>query len=166
MKRLIPLLLILLLTASYYPSYKASGRNHIAVSEHLQPYYNEFVEIADKNNLEIDWSRIKSVDLVPLAHNIQGYWSRASETVMISYYYTFPMLVTLTKEEKDDLILMTLAHEIGHSQGWKHTNPDHMGLMNPSARFDMTALRGMGAEAYIVICFKAEAAKANKKPLD
>lgn len=93
-------------------------------------------------------SQINAVVLAPMARGIQGYYLRESKTVIISYGYLLPKHTT--KEEDNDLIFMTLAHEVGHSQGWKHSEAGIIGLMHPDARFDMLIIRGMGAEQFIL----------------
>ena len=110
--------------------------------------------------MNVDWSVVESIDLIPLAYNIQGYWSITAKSAMISYYFTFPRYQTLTKEEKDDFILLTLAHEIGHSQGLKHIEPDKIGLMSPHSRFELGVIRGsLGAEQFIINSYKNELTK-------
>lgn len=162
MNKLITLLFILLLTASYSPSLKPKSKTaHIEVHKELKPYMRELVRIVEENKLNVDWDKIQAVELIPLAYNIQGYWSNNASTVMISYYFTFPPYQVLTREEKDDFILLTLAHEVGHSQGLKHIDPDKIGLMSPHSKFELGVIRGsLGAEQFIINTYKNE---LNKK---
>ena len=61
MKKILLLLFTVLLTASYSPLYKAQDIEHIKVSTEIKPYFNEFVEIIEKHDLEIDWKKINSI---------------------------------------------------------------------------------------------------------
>lgn len=133
----------------------------IKVANPMKPYVLTFIDIMDNECIEIDYSKIKSVDVLPLSRGFYGIWSTVSNTVTISAYHSFPL--GATEEEKDGLLLLTLAHEIGHGLGFEHTDPLHMGLMNPSGKFDLTAIRSMGVEHYIAICYRAELKKLEQE---
>ncbi len=159
MRRIIPLALItllLLLTASSTPSLRQPTA-HIEVHEGLKPYMREMERIVEDNDLNVDWGKIEAVTLIPMRRGIQGYWSEEGSTVMLSYYFTFPPFIELTREEKDDFVLLTLAHEIGHSQGLKHIDPEKIGLMSPHSKFELGIIRGsIGAEQFIINTYKNE----------
>lgn len=156
MKNVLFTLFAFLLTVSYSPNFKASERNHIKVHPELQKHYIRFVRLAEANNLNIDWSQIEAVELIPMRTNIQGYYARHSKTVIISYYYSLPLMIKLSKQEVEDIIFLTLAHEIGHSQGLMHVEVGKMDLMHPDARYDVKVVKGMGVEQYIVNTLKAK----------
>jgi hypothetical protein len=147
------LTLALLLTAITTPLL-GQETNHIKVSPHLELHFNEIVEIVEKNGCNVDWGKIDGVGLAYLLDNIQGQWSPDIDVILISYYFEFPPDEPTTREEKDDLVLLTLAHEIGHSQGLGHIASDKIGLMSPHSRFELDAIRTVGVEQYIIDCFK------------
>ena len=157
MKRIIyiTLPLILLLLTVTTTSSLGQSTSHIKVQKELKPYFNELIEIVEKNDLDVDWGKVDAIILSPLSRGIQGYWSQDGSTIMINYLFIFPSFVELTNDEKDDFILLTLAHEVGHSQGLKHIATDKIGLMSPHSKFELGIIRGsIGAEQFIVNTFK------------
>lgn len=138
-----------------------SRYNHILVDPNLQRVFDRFIDIVDRNDLEVDWSQINGVELAPMLNGVQGFYARHSKAVIINYFFIVPTRATRT--EKDDLLLLTLAHEIGHSQGWRHIDPDKIGLMNPNGKYDLYIIRGsIGAEQYIVNTYKYKACNCFK----
>lgn len=161
MKRLIPLLLILLLTATFAPSFKAQPLHEkVVVNEQLEPFFNRFVELMEKNDIPVDYSLLSTVDLLPLYYGVQGIYSPTTKGVIINYYIQFPILQKMTRAEKDDFIFIVLAHEIGHAMGWEHIDADAIGLMNPSSKYGLSIIRGsIGADQYIINTFEAKLCK-------
>jgi len=149
MKKLI-LTFVLILTGL-----TAYTQSHVRVEAELKPFWNKFVRLMEENDIRVDYSDITAVSLVPLGTNL-GYWDSNSGTVMINMYYQLPPRGFSTEFENFDMIWLTLAHEIGHAQGWEHTDAKYMGLMNPSSHFDLRAIRGMGAKQYILNTYKAK----------
>lgn len=126
--------------------------DEVTVQKELRPIFEKFVEIVEKNNIEIDWTQINSVEALPLYVGVQGFYSSNSKTVAISHFYTFPMLVNLTDEEKRELLLLTLAHEVAHSQGFGHID-EGISLMNPSSIYHAAVVKSIGAEEFILSFF-------------
>jgi len=155
------LVLSLIILTVLFSSFYFRGRtiNHIDTSYPIDPYLNRLHDIVKENDLEVDWRKIETITIVPLRKDILGYWNADSKGILINSYFVFPRFIPLTEQEKDDYILLTLAHEIGHAQGLPHCHKDTMNLMNPSAIFDVKAIRGMGAEQYIINCYKNELGK-------
>lgn len=161
MKQLIPFLLIILLTATIAPSFKAQPPHEkVVVNEQLEPFFDRFVELMAKNDIPVDYSLLTTVDLLPLYYGVQGIYSPTTKGVVINYYIQFPVLQKLTRAEKDDFIFIVLAHEIGHAMGWKHIDAEAIGLMNPSSKHDLSIIRGsLGADQYIINTYKAKFCK-------
>jgi len=151
MKRtlVIAILSVTAFTYSYFYNFEAEGEK-MFVHTKLQPFMVELTDILEKNNVEVDWSKIQTVTLLPLKDGIQGFWSRDNSTVSINFYVQLPPFESLTAQEQDDFILLILAHEVGHSQGLVHTAADVEGLMNPTSKYDLTAIRENRVEQYIV----------------
>ncbi|WZE63634.1 hypothetical protein PANI_CDS0115 [Maribacter phage Panino] len=152
------LTLLLLLTVSPTPSFKGSARG-VEVHESLKPYFNRLVKLSKEEKLKVDWNNIESIDLAPLSTGVQGVWLPNSDVILISYYFTFPPFQVLTKEEKDDFILLCLAHEVGHSQGLKHIEKGKIGLMSMDSSKDLMVIRSLGVEQYIINTYRNELGK-------
>lgn len=155
---------MLLLTAIFLSLFHYSSAQfikpygHVKVDKHTKPYFDRFVKLLEENDLEIDWSKVQHIETIPLLQGIQGLYSNHSSTVILSYYMYFPK--NATEEEKKDLVFLTLAHEIGHSQGWEHIEEDAIGLMNPYNKYDYNIVKGsIGAEQYILNTYKARLSK-------
>lgn len=157
MRKIIILLVfsIFLSTVGFSP-YIEPNPKEIIVDERIRPYWEDFITLVAENDLNVDWSKINSVGVVPLDYNIQGYWAKSIKSVMVAYYFKFPPVEGLTLKEKDDLILLTLAHEVGHSQGLLHIEKDKVGLMNPHSKYDLLLVRSKnGVRQYIIDAYKA-----------
>jgi len=72
----------------------------------------------EKNNINIDWGNISSINVVPLKYGTQGIYSRDTKIILIQPY----QIATLSTKAYNNLLLVILAHEIGHSQGFNHTS--------------------------------------------
>lgn len=151
---------LMLTTTSFKARPIVETTDHIVVDPNLKPFFDRFVKLMEENDIPVDYSQINAVELVPLKQGANGYYARYSKTVIIAFYFMLP--TESTPKEDDELIFITLAHEIGHSQGWKHTNPKIMGLMNPYSTYDLRVVRGMGADQYIVNHFKAKLSQSKK----
>ena len=159
MKRIIFIIVFALLTAYTLPlnaeTHILGDANDVVVISQLQPHFKRFVKLMKDNNVPVDYSLIGGVDLLPLSYGIQGLYSPTTHVVSISYYIQFPPYAKLTKQEKDDFVLIVLAHEIGHAMGWKHIDKETIGLMHPTSAHDLGIIRGsLGAEQYILNTFK------------
>lgn len=158
-KFLLPLLTAILLSTNIYlEAQQLKPYGHIKVSPEIMPHFQRLTRLLEANEIYPDYSVINSIEALPLLTGVQGYWSELSGNVILNYYMLFPK--GSTKEERDDLVLLTLAHEIGHSQMWQHIGEDSIGLMNPSAKYDYGIVKGsIGAEQYILNTYKARLCK-------
>lgn len=151
MKNLTSLLLTAFLLLTFYlgEAQQAKDSDRISVDVNVKPYFDRFVRLMEKNQIPVDYTKISAIELVPLLDNVRGYYGIGSKSVMLNFYFYFEP--DATQQEMDDLVLITLAHEIGHSQGWVHIDEEVIGLMNPYSRFDLLIVRGsIGAEQYIL----------------
>lgn len=144
--------LITITALTILPHFIWAQVEHITVHKTLKPYFERFVNLMEDNDIKVDYSNINYVDLVPLADDFNGYYNDRSKSVCISMFFQYP--VHASEQEFHDLVLICLAHEIGHALGWEHTDVKYMGLMNPGSNFDMLAVKGMGAEQYILNTYK------------
>lgn len=124
MKKIFTLLLILLLascsTAKKHPSEK------VICDLMAQPLFDRFVQLAEENNLDVDYSKIHSINVVPLNWGIEGLYHKQSEIILLNLGYTVPAPIAeqLTPNQlklmSEESIFFILSHEIGHSQGMEH----------------------------------------------
>lgn len=154
MKKLkILLTAILFLTLYFGEAQHLKPYGHINVTEKAQKLFHRFITLMEENEIEVDYTKIKYITILPLQDGISGYWLEQSGTVILNHYMYVPE--EATKEEILDLVYITLAHEIGHSQGWQHTDQDAINLMNPTSKFDFSIIRGsIGADQYILNTYK------------
>lgn len=91
-----------------------------------QPIFDRFLEVAQENKLEIDFSQVHSVSFAPLNWGMQGVYNVRTKTIILNLDYHLPKVIAddLTpgqhRKMVQDGILYILAHEIGHSQGFHH----------------------------------------------
>jgi len=92
----------------------------VNITEGFKPYALRFYNMMYRNNINIDWTKISSINVVPLARGTQGIYSLDTHIILIQPY----QLSSLSKKAYDNLLLAILAHEIGHSQGFPHVFED------------------------------------------
>jgi len=94
----------------------AEAFNNIDIEDDFKPYALRLYNIMHKNDIKIDWTKISSINVVPLAKGLQGLYSTDTHIILIQPY----QFATLNRMEYDNLLLLILAHEVGHSQGFPH----------------------------------------------
>lgn len=158
MKKILLLLLILLTTADCKPQDSWGSPDQVQVDSVMRPYFDDFVDIAKRNNLKINWNRIQVIEAVPLAYGINGLYSTESNNIYINYYYSLPRFIVneLTAEQQKKMlreaVLAILAHEIAHSQGYKHVDAE-LDLMSKTDKWLYWSIVNIGVEEYILLTF-------------
>lgn len=127
-----------------------NGAKRVRTDMYSQVYLDRFVELMDKNHIEIDWKRIESVNFLPLKPGLHGVYFKKSKVIMVN-----PEQAKAFKEGVyDDFILLILAHEIGHSQGWAHEGCREAKLMSCSDYAAFWAINKIGIERYILDAYQ------------
>lgn len=158
MKKILLLLLILLTTADCKPQDAWDDPSQVQVDSVMRPYFDEFVEIAQRNNLKINWKNIQTIEAIPLARGINGLYSTESRNIYMNYFYSLPPYISeeLTVEQQKrmlrEAVLAILAHEIAHSQGYKHVDAE-LDLMAKTDKWLYWSIVNIGVEEYILLTF-------------
>lgn len=121
------------------------------VDEYILPYYLRFVELMEDNNIEVDYSKIDDIQVIPLEKMTNGLYYPATKDIIINYYFQIPD--GYTREFKEDFILYILAHEIAHSQGLEHSK-DAASLMYFSDKYSLGLLTTIGVEELILNTYR------------
>ena len=124
---------------------RLKSNTQVSCAEVLKPHYSYIVNLLEKNNIKIDYSKIKNITIAPMK-DFRGY--HAEGGVIIISYFGFNNKGTINEE-----VILTLAHEIAHSQGLKHT-PNKIGLMFPSDKFDRYFIENKKIDSIIIDTFK------------
>ena len=127
----------------------------VIVDALLKPYFIRFVQLMEKNNIKIDYSKIYAIEALPLYDGFHGIYTIDSKVVLVNLYYEVPLSVPLNdvKRVGDEMIFHILAHEIGHSQGLKHKDPKAADLMASSSFKAYWAIDNIGADQYVLDAF-------------
>lgn len=155
MKKLILVLTVIFLSTACKPSIKAEAEipihETIPVDSLIEFLFDRFVLLMEDNCIEIDYSKINSIDVLPLADGLNGIQSEETWNIVLNYYMKTPKGEDL--QVRNDFIFYVLAHEIGHSQGFKHsTNP--FDLMYPTSGFALGIIKTTGIEEYILHAYR------------
>lgn len=117
---------ILLLCAIVLASCSANKPENVLCDSLAQPIFDRFVDIAEENDLKIDYTQVQSISFLPLNWGMQGVYNQKTKTITLNIDYMLPKVIyeqlNVTQRQKmvHDGILYILAHEIGHSQGLPH----------------------------------------------
>lgn len=152
---------LLLLTFYFGAAQHIEPYGHISVDEKAKSLFDRFTTLMNETKCDdgkpipVDYNKISYITVLPMMEGISGYWLEQSGSVILSHYMASPM--DATPEEVMDMVYITLAHEIGHSQGWQHTDAEAINLMNPTSKFDYGIVKGsIGADQYIINTYKAK----------
>lgn len=118
----------------------------VKVDWRLEELFDRFNLLMEENDIEIDYTKLQSIVVIPLDERINGlYWE---DVVYISINISVPR--GTSPELEEDYVLYTLAHEIGHSQGMEHlpNNPWH--LMYNGADFAIANIKAKSIEEIIL----------------
>ena len=129
-----------------YPNEIVVEHHGVEVDWRLEDLFDEFTLLMDENDIEIDYTKLEKIVVIPLDKRFNGlYWE---DVVYLSINITVPK--GTSPELEKDFVLYTLAHEIAHSQGMTHTpnNPWH--LMYNGADFAIANIKAKGIEEIIL----------------
>ena len=152
------LLTMLFLTACSNAQDIYGSPDNVKVDSVMQPYFDEFVELMAENNISINWDKIQTIEAIPLRRGINGLYSTETKNIYINWDYALPRFLTneLTPEQQQrmvkEAVFCILAHEIAHSQGYKHV-PQGLDLMSKSDAWLYWAIVNLGHHEYTLMTF-------------
>lgn len=155
MKKILLVLSIVILSTACNNHIKAVAEipieERIPVDPLLEGQFDRFILLMKDNCIEIDYSKITSIGVLPLREGLNGMQQAVTGTITLSYYIKTP--ITSPLQVQNDFIFYVLAHEIGHSQGFKH-NMNQFDLMYPSSEFAMGMITTIGVEELVLNAYK------------
>jgi len=109
-----------------YESYK-----FIKVDDKLKPYFRQIRHFYRQNRVEFDYRKIKAIRYSKIYNpentgTIAGYWDVSEKTVVIAPLNP----VAYQYNVQDKVFIVTLAHEMWHSQGKEHDSTALMATHN------------------------------------
>lgn len=113
------------------------------VEPQLQKYFNKLDSIYAANGIKIDYrkvSHIQVMDSMPLSKYVEGktfegLYNRITRKV----YINTSQMDAFWVGKYEEMIILVMAHEIGHSQGIQHTS-DSRSIMYPSSAYSLKML--------------------------
>lgn len=90
----------------------SSEERSVAVENTLMESYQEFIDYAEQNNVDLSllFGEVSSIVTYPLEEGLYGLYSPDNNQIVINEYYLY----------SDIIIRKTLFHEIGHVFGLDH----------------------------------------------
>lgn len=127
----------------------ASNPKDVWVDDTLKPNFDYLVTLFDKNDIKINYRKIKYVRRFPLKR-ARGYYLRKDKIIYINKYFYRWDWITI----HEDVKTVILAHEIAHSQRIWH-NDDKTSIMKDSVDWYITdIIHEFGIEQPILRAFK------------
>lgn len=158
MKKILLVLAMLQLTACTVSPQSGGRPEDVVVDTVMQPYFDDFVKLIQKEKVNIDWTKIHSIEAVPLRAGINGLYSAKTKNIIINWDYRLPRAISgdLNTEQQlwivKEAAFLILAHEIAHSQGYKHVD-EGVNLMSKNDKWLYWAIVNLGREEYTLLTF-------------
>ena len=127
----------------------ASNPKDVWVDDSLKPHFDYLVTLFDKNDIKINYRKIKYIRRFPL-NRARGYYFKQYKVIYINeHFYRWDWIQIL-----DEVKTVILAHEIAHSQKIWHTD-DKTSIMKDSVDLYITdIILEHGIEQPILDAFK------------
>lgn len=155
MKKILLILSIVILSTACNNHIKAVEEipieEQIPVDPLLEFLFDRFILLMEENDIEIDYSKITSIGVLPLKKGLNGMQKPTTSTITLSYFIKTP--VGTSMQAQNDFIFYVLAHEIGHSQGFGHSK-NAFDLMYPTSEYAMGIITTIGIEEYILDAYQ------------
>ena len=129
MKKLLVFLIIFPIFVSAQFNPKSESYKYVKVDKELRDYFQQLRDFYMINGVDIDYRKIRAVRLRDKmidenGNSLAGYY-REDNVILIRGYHPNATINNIY----DKIMLATLAHEIGHSQGLLHDTIDIDNLM-------------------------------------
>jgi hypothetical protein len=127
----------------------ASNPKDVWVDDSLKPNFDYLVTLFDKNDIKINYRKIKYIRRFPLS-SARGFYFKKYKTIYINtHFYRWDWISIY-----DEIKIVILAHEIAHSQKIWH-NSDTTSIMKDSIDLYITdIIHEFGIEQPIINVFK------------
>ena len=132
----------------------------VKVSPDLQPQFDRLNNLLEAEGIKLDYSKLRAINTLPLAGTFQGIYDPTTHVLTIDYPYKVPMLVMVLtpknqlKKVISDWQLVTLAHEIMHSQGVLHEDDNPESIMGSTDENFGRYINTIGAEEFILRTYR------------
>lgn len=147
-KVLLFILLVSLLTANIIINSTSQYVGAIRTDEPSAKLLKRFVDLMDREDITIDYSKITSINVMPLHPRFQGLYSPQSGVILIQW----SQFSWYSEETVEDIWFTILAHEILHSQGYSHSI--FGGLMGADDGDMVKAIENKNVEQFILDTYK------------